>query len=75
MKHTVLVGVIVFGVICGGHINEVVAYPSVVRNGESNSLLGFVNTHEGSPIKNLKDQLIYELEDAAGRLTVENKHF
>ena len=75
MNQTVLIGVILFGVICGGHINEVVAHPSVVRNGESNSLFGFVKPHEGSPIKHLKDQLINELEDAAGRLTVENKHF
>ena len=75
MKQTVLIGVILFGVICGGHIKEVVAYPSVVRNGESNSIFGFVNTHEGSPMKHLKDQLIDELEDAAGRLTVENKNF
>ena len=75
MKQTVLIGAILFGVICGGHIKEVVAYPSVVRNGESDSLLGFVNTHGGSPIKHLEDQLIDELEEAAGRLTVENKLF
>ena len=75
MKQTVLIGVILFGVICGGYNKEVVAYPSVVRNGESNSLRGFVNTNGGSPIKRLKDQLIDELEDAAGRLTLENKHF
>ena len=75
MKQTVLIGVVLFGVICGGYNKEVVAYPSVVRNGESNSLQGFIDTHGGSPIKHLKYQLIDELKDAAGRLTVENKHF
>ena len=75
MKQAVLIGVVLFGVICGGHIKEVVAYPYVIRNGESNSLRGYVITHEGSPIKHLNDQLIGELEEAAGRLRVENKHF
>ena len=75
MKQAVLIGAVLFGVICGGHIKEVVAYPSVIRNGESNYLRGYVITHEGSPIRHLKDQLIDELEEAAGRLTVENKHF
>ena len=75
MKQTVLIGVVLFGVICGGYTREVAAYPSVVRNEKFNSLRGFVNTHGGSPIKHLKDQLIDELEDAAGMLTVENSHF
>ena len=75
MKQTVLIGVILFGVICGGYNKEVVAYPSVVRNGEPSLLRGFVNTNGGSPIKRLKDQLIDELEVAAGRLTLENKNF